>query len=135
MISFNNDWFQGVEHFKVTPGSKTNAVRTLSGKVWGTSIPGRDVLTLTFRPLRPRDASAIFNWLYANSVKGSEEDADAFTLYVERAETSYSAISQGYENGFKGDVRLKTNLLTVKMGYRLTNTINIDFEVISYEEF
>lgn len=134
MMQMNTEWFAGPVGYSIHSGIKTNTKRALSGEVWASKTLGRDTLTMEFMDRLNKEGADIVNWLYQNSAKGWENDADAFNLYFERKEPKHSILSEGYENGFRGVVRLNSDDFLRKIGRNFSN-FSIELEIISYEEF
>ena len=136
LMSLDGNWFAGPKGFSITPGTTAHAKRTRSGKVWGVRKKGkRDRIALTFESMMRKDASSLINWLYENSANGWVDDADKFLMYLERAESSWSAIDSASKDGFKGYVRFIDNNIDSTRDRFFMKSLTLNFEIISYESF
>ena len=112
--------------FKITPRSKTNVRRSLSGKLYGSKSTLKDILELTFSRAIPTKSEAITTWLYEQIPFG------AFPIFIERA--SSSDIHQ-CTNAFKGVVEYRDNTSQLTYDPQYTNSFTVSFLINSYENF
>lgn len=118
--------------FKIESGIRSNTRRALSGKVWSTRVLGRDIITLTFGDLIKEDVDSMISFLYFVSSKGRFNDANKFTLHVERLASDELGSDK---DAFRGVVRSSDESFQHTLSKTYSDSLSLTFEIISYEAF
>lgn len=125
-MRINSTEFLDPDDFEIIPRTETNVRRALSGKVYGTKLIRRDVLTISFESMTHEREAALSSVLYEQTAFGS------FDFFFKRASSSDIL---DCTNAFKGVVEYIDVVQEADTDPQYSRNITYKFLVHSYEAF